>query len=281
MLLASPPASVAAITPVAAFRGTVAYSRYERGAYALILRRDGHEIRARTAPRAVPFDVDLGPDGRGVTVAVYSRCATEPAYAGTGAVTYPGGGSAQGCRAVLYDPATARERVLTDGYLPAIWHTTLVYARPDGLFARVDGRTRRVEDGGGRAVERSGVDVYGTHVAVARELDLRTELVLTGVGARPRVLDARDNGISTRFMRFPGFSAGRLRWADTCAGDPAGCRRRLHRYRLRDRTRASTRSPSAYLTGYAVDGARTYLVRAREDAWGDALTDGCPCRVTR
>lgn len=79
-----------------------------------------------------------------------------------------------------------------------------MYARPDGLFARVDGKTRRVDDG-------------------------------------PR-------------------AAGAACTATACVTAPA---RR-----------------GAYLTGYAVGGTRRYLVRAWEDAWGDAVTDGCPWRLT-
>ena len=37
-----------------------------------------HHLTPAVRPRAVPFDVDLGPDAEGETVATYSRCAREP-----------------------------------------------------------------------------------------------------------------------------------------------------------------------------------------------------------
>ncbi len=91
-------------------------------------------------------------------------------------MTYPGGGygsTAAGSCCTTRPPR--RERVLADGFLPAIWRIDLgVYARADGLHARVDGRERRIDDGGGRDTERSGIDVYGAHVAAAQEEDTRT-----------------------------------------------------------------------------------------------------------
>ncbi len=80
MLFAQPPEPVAGPTTVAAYRGTVAFSRYADGRYTLVLQTGRVETPVRTPPRDVPFDVDLGPDGRGTTVAVYSRCAEDPAY---------------------------------------------------------------------------------------------------------------------------------------------------------------------------------------------------------
>jgi hypothetical protein len=61
---------------VDAFGGRVAWSDYDSAARAWrLMERSGdvtHPVPVAT--RATPFDVDLGPDGRGGTRAVYSRC---------------------------------------------------------------------------------------------------------------------------------------------------------------------------------------------------------------
>src|SRR4051812_15560360 len=142
-------------TPVSAYHGTLAYSRLDkaRGTWSLVLRDRGRDALAPVRPRTVPFDVDLGPDAGGRTVAVYSRCATEPnRYQGADAIVYPGG-DARGCQVYLYDPASRRERAIAgaDGYMPAVWRTNLAYARGDrsaAVYLRVAGRTGRLDDGG-------------------------------------------------------------------------------------------------------------------------------------
>ena len=58
-----------------AFGGAVAWSDYASGAWRLMANVGGVTRALPVAPRRTPFDVDLGPDGRGGTIAVYSRCA--------------------------------------------------------------------------------------------------------------------------------------------------------------------------------------------------------------
>ena len=60
-----------------AFGGDVAWSDYDAGidAWRLMANVGGVTRALPVAPRRTPFDVDLGPDGRGGTIAVYSRCA--------------------------------------------------------------------------------------------------------------------------------------------------------------------------------------------------------------
>ncbi len=282
-------------TPVNAYRDTIAYSQLDPATHrwSLMLRRGDSTEAAKVAPRPVPFDVDLGPDARGATVAVYSRCATE-GTPDAGAIGYPDG--ARGCRVHLYDPATGRERAMgVSGYLPAIWKRTLVYARGDRdatLFARTAGRTRPLADGGrlfchtrnrqcerGDGVSYTGVDVAGARVAVAREITgiydaPATQIVLTGPGRRPLIVEARGNGISFRAMRFPSLDAGRLYYAETCAGDPASCLQLFRRYSVARGTLDSARSPSLYLTGFAQSGRDAYYVQAGDDNW-DPFEDSC------
>ena len=280
-MLAPPPLPVALPGPttVSAYHGTVAYSRLDprAGKWSLVV----NGRTARISPRSAPFDVDLGPDASGRTVAVYSRCAKDPnPNFGDGAMHYPDG-YAQGCRVYLYDPATDRERPVANasGFMPAIWRNTVVYAVGSALYARVNGRVHRLDDGPrGRDVTFTGIDLAGTRVAVAREAGTTTQMVLTGIGRRATVVESRRNGISTRAMRFPALSGGRLYYAETCAGDPASCSRRFVRYTPSTRARAFATSPSMYLTGFAQDGADAFYVRAPTDAWG---ADRLPVTVAR
>jgi hypothetical protein len=62
---------------VAAYDGTVVWSSYDAAAkdYRLVLSKDGGAPAALpVAPRATPFDVDLGRNANGSTYAVYTRC---------------------------------------------------------------------------------------------------------------------------------------------------------------------------------------------------------------
>jgi hypothetical protein len=284
-------------TTVSAHAGTIAFSRLDPATHrwSLMLRTGDAVTAAKVAPRRVPFDVDLGPDAHGRTVAAYSRCATEPTpTTSTGAIAYPSG--ARGCRIYLYDPATATERRQASGYLPAIWKGTIVLARGDrdsALYALASGRTRRIDDGGrmfcrarnrecvrATAVRYTGVDFAGGRVAVARELDgigdfPAAQMVLTGPGRRPVVVEARANGVSFRAMRFPALDAGRLYYAEACAGDPASCLRLFRRYSIATGTLASAPSPSLYLVGFSQSGPDAYYVEAAADYGADRFENAC------
>jgi len=71
-------------TSVDAYKDVLVWSQRQAGpvsgggAYHLAALVGGEVRRLPVAPRAVPFDVNLGPDSRGRPVAVYSRCAREP-----------------------------------------------------------------------------------------------------------------------------------------------------------------------------------------------------------
>ena len=66
-------------TPIAAYGDVLAYSVLDpqSGLFRLEIRRQGIAAPAPVAPRAVPFDVDLGPTTTGGVAAVYSRCTQE------------------------------------------------------------------------------------------------------------------------------------------------------------------------------------------------------------
>lgn len=64
--------------PVSAYKGTVAWSKWDpvKGQYRLMLTtvKTGKTIMPNIGWRFDPFDVTLGPDSNGKTVALYSRC---------------------------------------------------------------------------------------------------------------------------------------------------------------------------------------------------------------
>lgn len=85
----------------------------------------------------VPFDVDLGSDGKGGVVAAYSRCRIEPASsrASLYAQPYPAWTTARGCDLYRYD-FSGRERKITGAstsgaseMLPSIWKGDVAFAR--------------------------------------------------------------------------------------------------------------------------------------------------------
>jgi hypothetical protein len=134
-------------TGVNAHRGRVVWSSYDakRKAYWLKVRYRGHVRRLPVRPRREPFDVDLGPDARGRTVAVYSRCRSGlgPAYFTIGMFGDPGSG--RDCDIYEYRFATRREwRVKLPGmratseYFPTIWGGRIAFAR---ILQREPGRS--------------------------------------------------------------------------------------------------------------------------------------------
>lgn len=131
-------------TPVAARADAVAWSRYDpaSGRFKLVISRGGRAAEARIKSRLVPFDVDLGPDLAGKTVAVYSRCRTEPRY-GT-FLPLPARSTGRGCDIYKYNLATQRETRVdaasqrgASEYAPSVWGDRLA-------FASVRERGRRV-----------------------------------------------------------------------------------------------------------------------------------------
>ena len=158
------------------FGGVTVWSAPEGGGYALMARGAAGTVRLPIGPRAVPFDVDLGPDGSGGVVAVYSRCSVEPMGSraaldrGIFAVPGPAYTTAKGCDLYRFDFATGREAKLTSAstangseMLPSYWKGSLAFVRvypsrkgrkgvyPYLYLRTASGRTRRLT-GGARGV---------------------------------------------------------------------------------------------------------------------------------
>src|SRR5690349_22784019 len=104
-------ATTPAATVVGAGGGWTAWSEARDGAYALVTRSpDGTVSSPPVATRHVPFDVDLGTDAAGRTVAAYSRCTTEPRATGGANTIGPQWTSGRACSLSVLDLATGRER---------------------------------------------------------------------------------------------------------------------------------------------------------------------------
>lgn len=125
-VLGSLPAGAAFAVRMSAHAGHVVWSEaVGPGRHVLMRWHEGRVDRLPVAERAVPFDVDLGPDARGRPVAVYSRCPGEAENAA------PVGG----CDLYRLALQRGRERRIrrastatSSEYAPAIWRGNLAYA---------------------------------------------------------------------------------------------------------------------------------------------------------
>jgi hypothetical protein len=257
-------------TAIAAHGGVLAYSRRDpsSGAFRLMLRSGAVTEPASIAPRAVPFDVDLGPTRTGSVAAVYSRCAREVG----GSSAEPLYGRGRGCDLFRYDLDTRVERRLTaasspDGneFWPTLWRDRIAFARtyddkPDYPYlytrpAEGGGRSERLP--GGQRNEcvrdrRSGrlecsddtlsrpiaLDLYGrrlgfawTFSGLAEGLDTEIRSDTIG-GGHERVAAQNGGGLSSARLGWPAFAAGRLYFSQECSGEESGCNGRngLRRY---------------------------------------------------
>jgi hypothetical protein len=140
-------------TPVSAYGGRVAWSQFDatRGVYFLMSRAAGVTTTVPVAPRSVPFDVDLGPDQNGDTVAAYSRCARDPAARngaiGNAIAQLPDWSTGRGCDLYRFTFQTGRETVIAvansptaSEFLPTVWKGRVAFAR---VYERRHGRAGR------------------------------------------------------------------------------------------------------------------------------------------
>ncbi len=203
-------------TEVDSFGGWAAWSAFEEGVgYRLVLRGPGGEIAAASVkPRAVPFDVDLGPSEDDGVVAAYSRCAQEPDEYGAGGVLLRTTG--RGCDIFRLDVLGGGETKLkgasTDQaseYLPSIWEDSVAFARVyeqrkgrrgdlPYLYVRpLDGGRSDRQPGGRRGDDGlpgpTGLDLYGRRMSFSWEWRagdrLRSELRLDTVGGDHELIE--------------------------------------------------------------------------------------------
>lgn len=251
--------------PIAAHGGRVVWSQRTAGgrAFQLMTWADGVTSAVPIAPRAIPFDVDLGPSGDGGTVAVYSRCRTEGVAGGHEVADYLGG---RGCDIYRYDFATGSETKVDAVSSPRASEAWPTFHRPRLAFARVydnkrdypyiyvndlnDGHGSQRMPGGQRNTcqrnRRTGrtictddrrsmpldLELYGrrlaftwryTDFAESFAYDIRLDDVRARDGSPRRLVKQHGGGLTAIVLGWPAFASGRIFWSAACFGDPGGC----------------------------------------------------------
>src|SRR4051812_20489525 len=188
------------------------------------------------AERAVPFDADLGPGAHGHFLAVYSRCAIEPAWNPEREAGPPDYTRGRGCSVYELDLTTGAERRLPGtGVLPSVWKDRVAFARGRSLYTRRAGAASRRVRGLPATGRPAALDLYGRRLAFAWRRGETSELRLGDLDTgRTRVVERYLGGaLSTVALTAPAFESGKLYYAKLCRGDESGCANRagLVRYR--------------------------------------------------
>ena len=288
-------------TPIAAYGDVLAYSVRDpqSGLFRLTIRTGGVVNPAPVAPRALPFDVDLGPTTTGTVAAVYSRCAREVGPGGASDALY---GRGRGCDLYRLDLATGTEQRLEQAssptaseFWPTTWRDRIAFARTYDtkrsfpyLYTRpVDGPGRSVRLPGGprgecgrdRRTSRrfcstqtlsrpAALDLYGRRLAFTWKFSgfaegLDTEIRMDTIGGGHVQVQRQDGGgLTSAQLGWPAFEGGRLFFDQECSGDPSGCngRARLSRDRISTGEIDRVPAPAAVLSHDRAGGASYLLV---------------------
>ena len=252
-------ARLPAATPIDAYHGRIAWSEPSPAGYRLRGYHDGVVRTMPVAPSATPFDVDLGPERHGRTVAVYQRCVR--------ALTAPDYQPPLGCDLYLSDFRRARETPIRhanskayDEYYPAIWKGRLVFARPWGFYWRsLTGRgpNHALGHWSDEFFPPSGADLRGNVAALAfGGSNDAGEVKLVRIGGRIRTIPhypVSKPSIGRRFVYVTTL------WGDRYAGYVVG----LTRY---DRVRESYDGADVPFlktaAGFDQDGSTSYYLTA-------------------
>ena len=308
-------ATLAAPVPISASGGRLVWSeQLSARSYALTTQVGGRITRVPVAPRAVPFDVDLGPTADGHVAAVYSRCrGKEPAGpSGFGAPVFYERG--RGCDIYEFDFATGREQRVAQASSPvgneawpSLWRGRIAFERAYDkrvaypyLYVKAlgsDRPSRRLRPGPRRACGRgscgvlgrahaTGLDLHGRTLAFSWtyggfEEGLATDVWLDGLGGAHRRVDHENGGGLTQVLvGWPSIAGRWVYWSRACFGDEAGC---PGRHQLRRAPVAGGRIQNAPAPGFAVahtrGNGRTYVERARSGSGmcGEQGTEEPPC----
>lgn len=281
---------------ISAHAGTLVWSSYDASARAFRLKlyANGRVETLPVRPRGEPFDVDLGPGPDGETVAVYSRCRREEAYA------------QEGCDLFLYDLATRRETKIARASTrraselePAIWEDRLAFVRETGSRLRFNAAVHpsvrvvplgrrgdeRVHGGPrGRSEEVSEVELHGHALAyvwyaIDREdlqaaafaaVDVTTVLQCASGAAPAHTVERR------RYVTFGpaflglSFERGRLYY-----GYDTGRESEIRRVRrCMGTTRQRMAAPEPLVSTERARGAQYFLVGEDREA-----SSGQPCSI--
>lgn len=293
-------ATEAGLTTVDAYRGRLVWTSYDPRIrrYRLMTHAQGVTSVARVRSRGIPFDVDLAPDVRGRTVAVYSRCRREPSDGPIGPA---------GCDLYRYDFAARREaridavssRRLSESE-PSIWRNKIAFVRaseppPGGgeTTARLlvhdlrADRTDRVRTHPQRDARPLAIELYGRHLGfisqldVTRcgaldEIDLRSYLWLARTDSRaaPRLVESACQGLPAQRVATPSFDRGGLFHYRLANGDPTDGARQLRRVGLRRRSVTAAPIPFELPVAVVRDGGSTFYSRDTELGSADSTEIG-------
>jgi hypothetical protein len=161
VLATAPPAgadetisTLARVSSVSAYGGRVAWSSFDPNlnTFVLMTRFGGTTGQVPVRPRTVPFDVDLGPNRAGQTVAVYSRCRNDPPRRepalGNVFTQLPAYAEGRGCDLYEFDFERNRESRLSgpnssgaSEFLPSIWKDRIAFTRVYEKKKGRDGKT--------------------------------------------------------------------------------------------------------------------------------------------
>jgi hypothetical protein len=284
-----------------AYGGRVVWSDYDAsiGAWRLMERSGGATRAVPVAPRTAAFDVDLGPDGHGGTLAVYSRC-TRQLPAGRPTPELERG--MYGCNVYAYSFRTGREAPVksansgADETWPAVWGSRIAFVRTfrqrRDRFGRhipyVYWRARRAKGASHRvrlpatprrqAALVDGVELRGSTVAYAwRGIDDFSTYSFSfrsTLGGRPEAVargawfgsGAAD---SLKTVGAPALGARGVDWLLTDAGHPE-YRAAFLRRRGGHGVEAST--PVAKAAAFAHDGDTAHWIDAGSAGGSDATS---------
>lgn len=281
----TPITGVKAMTPIAAYKGRLVWSRPDgSGRYELVQRIGNGAVTAlKIAHRTVPFDVDLGPTSKGGVLAVYSRCKTEP-LPETGldpeGVQYQYG---HHCDIYKFDFSTGKEAAYTKAnasdaseFWPTYWKGRLAFGRayddkPRNPYVYVkdveSSAPSEQQSGGprGKPGDKSApvqLELYGSRLAFqwryATTAGTGTvfELRVDEIGGKHYLIDQRTVGLTAILVGWPSFENGRVYWSRGCFGDTSGCGGGVSELR-----RGTYTSP---LTFEAAPGPKTLLAQERD-----------------
>ena len=279
-------AATAKPTGVEAFRGHVVWSAWdpEIGAYRLTeYRRGTIQPLRRVPPSPVPFDVDLGQDPFGGTMAVFSRCA-KPALSPWAL------NGRRGCD-LYYARLSAPSQVTlrranspADESSPTVWKGRLAFARTypgHGGPPRRFLYWRRFNGSGPSHRLRRGplheeavpeqLDMRGTRVTYVWQYEFGSELRIAGTGGGGhRLIRVPGSGAAANELDAQGPTLGPrgVHWMLSVGGsDPVYSEFRWSALSGDRQRRATTRvdadpARKRATEGFAQDGGVSYYVRA-------------------
>jgi len=255
------PVPVGEPTPIAAYGGRLVWSRPDgAGGFRLVQRVGGGPVTQLPIPaRSVPFDVDLGPTSGGHVLAVYTRCATEPAPT-TQSSPIPEYQKGRGCDVYKLDLNGGPEQPYTKvnasdatEFWPTYWKGRVGFARvydkgPGISYVYVKDvanshPSERLPGGPDFTSSfRCGqqpcpnvsrpvplqLELYGSRLAFAWRYQANRgdsyELRVDTVGSKDSVvLDRGTSGLTRLQVAWPSFESGLAYWAHPCSGDSSGC----------------------------------------------------------